>query len=187
MAAIPPSVASAPGSTGNIRPCSAAARSSAVRVTPACTVAVRSSGEISTHAVHPGEVEGDAALDRDDVALEAGAGAERRHGHAALVGEREDGRDLLRGLRVDDDVGPMRAVEGHVARVQVALRVAVRHAPLVAERVDERRAQVSRAHAGSLSDGSSGPTRSTAQRMLSWTARSAAAGSRDSQACRKAA
>ncbi len=103
------------------------------------------------------------------------------------MGEGEDGRNFLRGLRVDDDVGPMRAVEGHVARVEVALGVAVRHPPLVAERVDERGAEVSRAHAGSLSDGSSGPTRSTAQRMLSWTARSAAAGSRDSHARRNAA
>ena len=119
--------------------------------------------------------------------FEAGAGAERRHGHAALVGEREDGCDLLRRLRVDHDVGPMRAMEGDVARVEVAFRVTVRHAPLVAECVDERPAEVSRAHDGSLSDGSSGPTRSTAQRMLSWTARSAAAGSRDSQACRNAA
>ena len=45
---MPPSVASAPGSTGKKSPYSPAARSSAVRVTPAWTVALRSSGAIST-------------------------------------------------------------------------------------------------------------------------------------------
>ena len=48
VAAMPPSVASAPGSIGNQSPCCPAARSSAARVTPGSTVAIRFSGSIET-------------------------------------------------------------------------------------------------------------------------------------------
>ena len=90
----------------------------------------------------PREIEADAALRRDHVAFEARAGAERRHRHAALARDREDARDLLRRGRVDDEVRPLRPVEGHVGRVQVALGVAVRDARVLAERVDERLAEL---------------------------------------------
>ena len=142
VAAIPPSVASAPGSTGKKRPCSAAARSSAVRVTPGCTVAVRSPGETSRICVHPRQVERDPALDGDHVPLEARSGGERRHRDAMQVGERQHRDDVLGRGRVDDDVGPVRPVERDVARVQLALGVAVRDPARVAERVRERVTQI---------------------------------------------
>ena len=48
VAAIPPSVASAPGSTGKKRPVPFSSRSSRSRVTPASTVASRSSGRTAS-------------------------------------------------------------------------------------------------------------------------------------------
>src|SRR5256885_1270851 len=48
VAAMPPRVASAPGSTGNQRPCGPAAASTCERVTPACTVTARSSAASAT-------------------------------------------------------------------------------------------------------------------------------------------
>ena len=92
--------------------------------------------------VQPREIEADAAAGRDHVALEARAGAERRHRHAALARDREDARDLVRRGRVDDEVRPLRPVEGDVGRVEVALGVAVRDARVLAERLDERFAEL---------------------------------------------
>ena len=76
------------------------------------------------------------------MALEARAGAERRHGHATLARDREDARDVLRRGRVDDEVRPLRPVKGDVGGVQVALGVAVRDARVLAERLDERLAEL---------------------------------------------
>ena len=134
------------------------------------------------------EVEADPAARRDHVALEAGAGAERGHGHAALVRDREDARDLLRRGRIDDEIGPLRPVEGDVGRVEVALGVAVGDASALAERLDQRVAQLldDDAHEKSRSDGSPPATVSTAQRRLSWTSVSAAAPSFASQLAKKA-
>ena len=88
--------------------------------------------------IHSRQVERDPTADGDHVALEARACAERGHRHAPLVGEGEHRRDLGSGQGVNDDVGAARAVEGDVARVEIALRLAVRDPPLVAERLDER-------------------------------------------------
>ena len=109
-------------------------------------------------------------------------------GHAALARDREDARDLLRRGRVDDEVRPLRPVEGHVGRVQVALGVAVRDARVLAERLDERIAKLldGDRHANSFSEGSPPATLSTAQRRLSWTPRSAASPSFASQSAKKA-
>ena len=123
-------------------PMLAGARSSAIRVTPAWTVALRVARGDLEDPVQPREIEADPAADRDDVALEARAGAERRHRHAALARDREDARDLLRRGRVDDEVRPPRPVEGHVGRVEVALGVAVRDARVLAERRRERLAEL---------------------------------------------
>ncbi len=137
--------------------------------------------------VHPREVEADAAPDRDHLALEARAGAVRGDGDTQVVGEPEHGGDLGRRGRVDDQVGAARAVEARVDGVQVAVGVAGGDArPVAADRRDERRAQL--AHGGasspssSVSVGSDAATRSSAQRMLSCTACSAAAPSRASHA-----
>ena len=138
-------------------------------------------------SVHPREIEADAAPGRDHVALEARAGAERRHRHAALVRDREDTRDLFRRGRVDDQVGAPRAVKGHVGRVQVALGVALGNARPFAECIDERLPELldGDAHANSVSDGSPPAALSTAQRRLSWTPRSAAGPSFASQFAKK--
>ncbi len=123
------------------------------------------------------------------MAFEAGAGAERGHGHTALVREREDARDLVRRRRVDHEVGPPRPVKGDVGAVEVALRVAVRHARTPAEHLGEGVAQLlgRDGHANSASDGSPDATLSTAQRRLSWTPRSAASPSFASQSAKNAA
>ena len=92
--------------------------------------------------VHPGEVEGDAAVERDHVPLEARPGPERRHRDPVLVREREHRDDVVGRRRVDDDVGAVRTVEREVAGVEVALGVAVGDAPRVAEGAHERIPQV---------------------------------------------
>ena len=140
--------------------------------------------------VEPREVEADPGVRGDHVALQARAGAERCHRNAALVGEREDARDLAGRGGVDDEVGPLRPVEADVGRVEVAVRVAGGHAPAVGERRFQLDAQLigGDAHASdSDSDGRSPATRSTAQLRLSCTVRSAAAPSCALQAARKAA
>ena len=118
--------------------------------------------------VQAGEIEADAAARRDHVALEARAGAERRHGHPAVAGDRHDARDLVRRGRVDDKVGPLRPVKGDVGRVEVALGVAVRDARVLAERLDECFAELldGDGQLNSASDGSPPATLSTAQRRL---------------------
>ena len=57
--------------------------------------------------VEAGEVEADAAVDRDDVTFEARAGAERRHRDPVVVRDREHQRHVRRSRRVDDEVGPV--------------------------------------------------------------------------------
>ena len=93
-------------------------------------------------AVEAGEVERDAAGDRDHVALQTRGGAEGRHRDASLVRPGEQRRDLGCPFGVDDGVGPVRRVVGEVARVLLEVRVADAHAPFVAEEGCELRAQV---------------------------------------------
>jgi hypothetical protein len=135
------------------------------------------------------EIEADAAAGRDHMTFEARAGSEGRHGHPALARDREDAGDLVRRGRVDDQIRPLRPVKGDVGRVEVALGVAVRDPPVLAERPDECVAKLldGRGHANSASDGSPRPALSTAQRRLSWTPRSAASPSFASQLAKKAA
>lgn len=135
-------------------------------------------GELE-HAIEPAEIEADSAFDRDYVTLEAGTRPERRHGHAPGVGERERARDLVGRGGVDDEIGPAGPVEGHVRAVQVALRVAVRDPDEPGERFPE-----ALRHDRHLpdSDGNVPATRSTAQRRLSWTIRSASSPSLATQA-----
>ena len=138
--------------------------------------------------VHAREVEADAAARRNHVAFEARAGAERRHGHLALVRQREHPRDVVGRGRVDHEVRAPRPVEGDVGSVEVALRVAVRDTRLLAEHLREGVPELlgRDGHANSASEGSPGATLSTAQRRLSWTPRSAAAPSFASQSAKKA-
>ena len=96
--------------------------------------------------VHPRQVERDAARHRDHVPFEARARAERRDGNAVLVGEGEHRGHLGGALRLDDDVGSVRAVEGDVARVEVELGLAGRDTSRVADRPGQRGAQLLRVH-----------------------------------------
>ncbi len=185
VAAMPPSVASAPGSTGKKSPCSPAARSRALRVTPAWTVAAEVVGRDLEDPVEPGEIEADAAALRDDMPLEARAGAERRHGHAQLVREREDARDVVGRGGVDDEIRTPRAVERHVARVEVELRLAVGDAGVRAELAGHRVAKILGRRAQAASLGNPGATLATAQRRLSCTIASAVSSSFRRHACWK--
>ena len=121
---MPPSVASAPGSTGKKSPCSPAARSSTSRVIPAETVARQVAGGDLERPGEAGEVEADSALDRDHVALEARAGSERSDGNPVLAREGKDGRDGLRRVGIHDEIRPAWGVIGEVDSVQVAVGVA---------------------------------------------------------------
>ena len=58
--------------------------------------------------VEAGEIEADAAVDGDDVAFEAGAGAEGDDRDAVGVGDLEHARDLGRRGRIDDEIGAVR-------------------------------------------------------------------------------
>ena len=138
--------------------------------------------------IHAREIEADAAARRDHVPFEARAGAERRHRDAALAGNRHDPRDLVRRRGVHDEIGPLRPVEGDVGRVEIALGVAVGDARALAECLDQCLSKLldGDCQLNSASDGSPPATLSTAQRRLSWTARSAASPSFASQFAKKA-
>ena len=92
--------------------------------------------------VHPRQVEADAAVQRDHVAFEARAGAERHDGHAGGVRIREHGRHLLGRLREDDDVGAVRRVIREVGGVLVEHRLAVADAALVRNEPEQLRTEV---------------------------------------------
>ncbi len=108
MAAMPPRAASAPGSTGKNRPCAAQlVVQLAVRVTPAWTVASRSSVDRAQDAVHCAHVDADPAAHRQDVPLERRSGAEghdrRRRGARQAPDDRHGTPRFVR--REDDGVG----------------------------------------------------------------------------------
>ena len=98
-------VASAPGSTGNIK-----AVGTGGRIECAASRAWLHHGEqvggLATNSAHPAQIEADAACDRDQpLLLEAGPCAEGGHGDAPLVCELENTRDL-RASRSDRRRGP---------------------------------------------------------------------------------
>ena len=128
MATIPPSVASAPGSTGKKTPSGRSASSSCLRVTPACTLTSRSSTDRRRIAVHLAHVDADAALQRRDVALERGAGAEGDERRAVARADADDRGGLLGARRVDDGVGRRERVEGLVDAVLLAHVASGEHA-----------------------------------------------------------
>ena len=102
--------------------------------------------------VHARQVEADPAVERDHVALEARARAERHDGHAGAVRVREHGRDLGGRLREDDDVRAVRRVIREIGRVLVEHRLAVVHAALVGDQPEQVAPQVRRhRHGASLS------------------------------------
>ena len=74
-------------------------------------------------AVHPLGVDDDAAPDRQGAARVAGPAAPRHDGHVTLVGEADDGLDLLARPREDDGsgsrqpIGPVELVAGHPPHV----------------------------------------------------------------------
>ena len=93
------------------------------RVTPASTVASRSSALTRTIAVHLAQVDRDAAADRVDVPFERRAGAERDDRQLdarALIAH--DRRDFVGRAREADDVGRRR----RVVRLAVAVMLADR-------------------------------------------------------------
>ena len=134
-------------------------------------------------AIESREVETDTAMDGDHVALETGAGPERRHGNQVLVREREHERDVVGRARVDHEIGPVRCVEAEIGGVEIALGVAVADA-IGAEGSQQGALHVMKRDHSSVSEASVDARRSTAQRMPSWTNCSAWAPSRASQATR---
>ena len=119
---MPPSDASAPGSIGKNRPVCLISSLSCLRVTPACTVTVRSSALTREHAVHARQVDADAALHREQVALERRADAERDHRHRVRGGERDDGGDVLGALAEHHRLGRRHVERRLVAAVLLAHR-----------------------------------------------------------------
>ena len=82
--------------------------------------AVEVGGVDLAHGVHLHEIEGDAAAQRGDVALERCAGAVGDHGHALLRADRDDGADLLGGAWERHPVGRRALVIGLVAAMLLA-------------------------------------------------------------------
>ena len=72
------------------------------------------------HLVHPPHVEGDAALQRADVAFDRGAHPVRHHGHAVLRADADDLGDFLRGLGEGHRIRRVRRVVGLSGRVMLA-------------------------------------------------------------------
>ena len=120
--AMPPIEASAPGSIGKNRPVIAQRGVELLARDPGLHAAVHVLGMDRQHAVHACEVDADAAMDRQRIALQRGAGAERddRHGGG---GAGRDGRRYLGGrLREGDDIGRLRRVIGLAAAMRGAHR-----------------------------------------------------------------
>jgi hypothetical protein len=76
------------------------------------------------------------------VPFEARACTERHDRYPDGVGVLEDGRDLLRRLGEDDDVGAMRSVVGEITCVLVQDGVAIAHAALVRNEPEQLGAQI---------------------------------------------
>ena len=122
-------VASAPGSTENIRPVLCSAFASCSRVTPASTVASRSSDADAQDPVHLAQIDRDAAVQRVDVALERGAGAERHDRARRRGADRDDRLDFFGRVRQADDVGSGGGVIRLAMAVMLAHRFGVARAP----------------------------------------------------------
>ena len=105
---MPPSVASAPGSTGKNRPVCLMCSFSCLRVTPACTTASRSCLVHREHLVHLRQVDRHAALHREDVALERGADAVGDHRHAVAAADVDDVAHFFGRLDEDNSIGQAR-------------------------------------------------------------------------------
>ena len=119
VAAMPPIVASAPGSTAKKRPSGARRCARASRVSPASTRQSRSALLTSSTLVIPREIDADPAAQRADVAFERGAGAERDHGNPSGGAGADHVRHLLGRLREEDGIGRSRRVVRLVPPVQV--------------------------------------------------------------------
>jgi hypothetical protein len=78
------------------------------------------------------------------VPFEARACTERHDRHADGVRVLEHRRNLFGRLREDDDVGTMRSVVAEVTCVLVEYRVAVAHAALVRNELEQPCAQIGR-------------------------------------------
>ena len=137
VAAMPPIVQSAPGSTGKVSP---VLRKRLVQLQ------ARDAGfdrrvEIvdadAQHVVHLAQIDRDAAVDRVDVAFERRAGAERDDRHAMGRADRHDRGDLVRRVREADDVGQRGEVVGLAVAVMIAdrRRFAGARAQQMAERI----------------------------------------------------
>ena len=113
VAAMPPSVASAPGSTEKKKPVPASAALSRLRVTPAWTRRREVLGADGEHLVHLREVDADAAFDRQHMAFQRRSDAEG------------DDRDALPGTAADDEGRFFRALHEHngVGRLRAVARL----------------------------------------------------------------
>ena len=102
---MPPSVASAPGSMGNIRP----VLRSALRQLQAGDAGFHRRVEIrvadAQHAVHLAQIDADAAAQRVHVSFERGAGAERHDRQLKALADAGDLRHLGGRCGEADDVG----------------------------------------------------------------------------------
>ena len=99
--------------------------------------------------VHQARVDRNAALDREDVALERGAGAERDDRHAVVRARAHDRGDLLGRARERHRVGRRRRERRLVAPVQVAHRLRGRQA--IAQQLAQRLDRLRHAHCASVS------------------------------------
>ena len=120
---MPPSEASAPGSSGKNRPWSRRCSLSCLRVMPGSTTQSRSCGVHRQHAVHVAEVDRDAAEGRVDVAFERGAGAERDHRHAMGGADAHDVLHVFGRLREHHRVGRLVRDPGRGVGVLLAHRL----------------------------------------------------------------
>ena len=102
------------------------------------------------HLVHARQVDADTALDREQVAFERRADAERDHRHSMAVGELDDLRDLVRALAEDDHLGRRSVDRRLVAAVLLAHRERSRAAIAeeLLQRFDHRRRDRARREAG---------------------------------------
>ena len=93
---------------------------SCLRVTPGCTTTSRSALVHRQHLVHAADVERDAAVERADMALERGAGAEGDDRRLVAGAELDDLLHLLGRFGEHHGVGQVRLVEGDVLAVLLA-------------------------------------------------------------------
>ena len=137
VAAMPPSVASAPGSTGKKSPCFPASRFSCIRVTPGLHRRCQVPRADVPDPTHPGQVEADPAPHRD----RRGPRGSTRHrtarrGFDARSRARARAPPQRRSPE-DDHIGTARRVEAEVGGVEVEDRLPVRDARFVGDELEE--------------------------------------------------